>query len=187
MARVSGTLTAAIVTPEDMPEPVAMRLARAALSGAMRVFSIVPMPALWEVLARSGTLTPFQLPAFSTVVEHIWSDGVSGDLWINTGLTLYRALTAFCIASIGGVAIGMADWLSLSICRACSMISHVLAACAASCFFIASDGRRIQNSGIRRAAIYIIPRLICSTVRPRASRCAFKRSRFSWKDCCAFA
>ncbi|MGH6716104.1 MAG: ABC transporter permease, partial [Bradyrhizobium sp.] len=44
----------------------------------------------------------------STVVEHIWSDGVSGDLWINTGLTLYRALTAFCIASLGGVAIGVA-------------------------------------------------------------------------------
>lgn len=106
MARVGGTPTAATVTPDDMP--VAMRLARAALSGAMRVFSIVLMLALWEVLARSGTLTPFQLPAFSTVVEHIWSDGVSGDLWINTGLTLYRALTAFCIASLGGVAIGMA-------------------------------------------------------------------------------
>lgn len=108
MARVSGTLTAATVTPDDVPEPMATRLARVALSGAMRVFSIVLMLALWEVMARSGTLTPFQLPAFSTVVEHIWSDGVSGDLWINTGLTLYRALTAFCIASIGGVAIGMA-------------------------------------------------------------------------------
>ena len=108
MARVSGTLRAATVIPDDVPEPMAMRLGRVALSGAMRVFSIVLMLALWEVLARSGTLTPFQLPAFSTVVEHIWSDGVSGDLWINTGLTLYRALTAFCIASIGGVAIGMA-------------------------------------------------------------------------------
>lgn len=108
MARVSDTLSAATVTPDDVPEPMAMRLARVALSGAMRVFSIVLMLALWEFLARSGTLTPFQLPAFSTVVEHIWSDGVSGDLWINTGLTLYRALTAFCIASIGGVAIGMA-------------------------------------------------------------------------------
>jgi ABC-type nitrate/sulfonate/bicarbonate transport system permease component len=108
MARVSSTLTAVTVTPDDVPEPMARRLARVALSGAMRVFSIVLMLSLWEVLARSGTLTPFQLPAFSTVVEHIWSDGVSGDLWINTGLTLYRALTAFCIASIGGVAIGMA-------------------------------------------------------------------------------
>ncbi|MGH6779907.1 MAG: ABC transporter permease [Bradyrhizobium sp.] len=108
MARVRGTLTAATVTPGDVPEPMAMRLARVALSGAMRVFSILLMLALWEVLARSGTLTPFQLPAFSTVVEHIWSDGVSGDLWINTGLTLYRALTAFCIASLGGVAIGVA-------------------------------------------------------------------------------
>ena len=174
---------------EQLPvqEAMSLRALRASLRFGMKASSVVLLLAAWEIAARSGALTPFQLPAFSIVIERISTDAVSGDLWINTGLTLYRALTAFCIASIGGVAIGMADWLSLSICRACSMISHVLAACAASCFFIASDGRRIQNSGIRRAAIYIIPRLICSTVRPRASRCAFKRSRFSWKDCCAFA
>jgi ABC-type nitrate/sulfonate/bicarbonate transport system permease component len=48
------------------------------------------------------------LPAFSQVVARIWSDAVSGDLWLNTALTLYRALAAFCIAAVGGVAIGMA-------------------------------------------------------------------------------
>ena len=68
MARVGGTPTAATVTPDDMP--VAMRLARAALSGAMRVFSIVLMLALWEVLARSGTLTPFQLPLHCAILQH---------------------------------------------------------------------------------------------------------------------
>jgi len=73
-----------------------------------RVFSIVLLLAAWELLARSGTFTPFQLPALSAVLARIWSDGVSGDLAINTALTLYRALAAFAICAVGGVAIGMA-------------------------------------------------------------------------------
>ncbi len=108
MARVNGTLTQATVTAADVPDPLAMRLGRLALSGGMRVFSIVLLLVAWEALARSGTFTHFQLPAFSDVVARIWEDGVSGDLWLNTTLTLYRALAAFCIAAVGGVAIGMA-------------------------------------------------------------------------------
>jgi ABC-type nitrate/sulfonate/bicarbonate transport system permease component len=91
-----------------MPEPLAMRLARLLLSGFARVFSILLLLAAWEVLARSGTFTPFQLPALSVVLDRIWNDAVSGDLWLNTALTLYRALTAFLICAVGGVAIGMA-------------------------------------------------------------------------------
>jgi ABC-type nitrate/sulfonate/bicarbonate transport system permease component len=90
------------------PEPLAIRLAQLALSGFARVFSILLLLVVWEVLARSGVFTHFQLPALSEVLERIWSDGASGDLWINTGLTLYRALTAFMICAVGGVAIGMA-------------------------------------------------------------------------------
>jgi ABC-type nitrate/sulfonate/bicarbonate transport system permease component len=108
MARVSSSLTRASVTAADVPEPLAMRLSRLALSGTMRVFSIVLLLALWEGLARSGTFTHFQLPAFSQVVARIWSDGASGDLALNTALTLYRALVAFCIAAVGGVLIGTA-------------------------------------------------------------------------------
>src|SRR5579885_1074331 len=44
----------------------------------------------------------------SEVIERIWSDGVSGDLWINTGLTLYRAMVGFAIAAAGGIVLGMA-------------------------------------------------------------------------------
>jgi ABC-type nitrate/sulfonate/bicarbonate transport system permease component len=108
MAGVNETLTQAAVTAADVPAPLAMRLSRLALSGIMRVFSIVLLLAAWEALARSGMFTHFQLPAFSDVVERIWSDGVSGDLALNTALTLYRALAAFCIAAVGGVAIGVA-------------------------------------------------------------------------------
>jgi ABC-type nitrate/sulfonate/bicarbonate transport system permease component len=90
------------------PAPLALRLAHLLLSGFARVFSILVLLAGWEILARSGMFTHFQLPAFSEVVTYIWNDGVSGDLWLNTGLTLYRALTAFLICTVGGIAIGVA-------------------------------------------------------------------------------
>ena len=64
--------------------------------------------AAWEILARSHVFTPFQLPALSAVLERIWRDAWSGDLAINTALTLYRALVGFAISAIGGVIIGMA-------------------------------------------------------------------------------
>ena len=102
MAGVSETLAA-----NPMP-PTALRLVRAVGWGFARVFSILLFVAVWEILARSGTFTPFQLPAFSAVVERIWSDAWTGDLLINTALTLYRALTAFCICAVGGIIIGMA-------------------------------------------------------------------------------
>jgi len=94
--------------PANAAPLVALRLLRATLWGFARVFSILLLLAAWEILARSGTFTPFQLPAFSAVIERIWSDAISGDLGINTALTLYRALAAFCICTIGGIAIGMA-------------------------------------------------------------------------------
>jgi ABC-type nitrate/sulfonate/bicarbonate transport system permease component len=100
MARVEATSGA--------PEPTALRIARMLLWGIARVISIVLLIVAWEVLARSGMFTHFQLPAFSEVAGRIWDDAVSGDLWLNTALTLYRALTAFLICAVGGVAIGMA-------------------------------------------------------------------------------
>ena len=104
MARVAPI---ANVTPEGWPEKAAWAAVRLFWAGA-HVFSIVLLLAAWELLARSGAFTHYQLPALSEVIERIWSDGASGDLWINTGLTLYRALTAFCICTICGIAIGMA-------------------------------------------------------------------------------
>jgi len=73
-----------------------------------RCFSVAALLAAWEILARSGLFTPFQLPPFTAVVARIWNDGATGDLWINLALTLYRALTAFCICAVAGVAVGTA-------------------------------------------------------------------------------
>ena len=89
------------------PETAARIAVRGYWAGA-RVFSLVLFLAAWELLARSGMFTHFQLPALSDVLQRIWSDGAAGDLWINTGLTLYRALTSFCICTVLGVLTGMA-------------------------------------------------------------------------------
>lgn len=70
--------------------------------------SIGALLVVWETLARSGMFTTFQLPAFSAVALRIGAEAASGDLWINAGLTLYRALTGFAIATVGGIALGMA-------------------------------------------------------------------------------
>ena len=105
MARVTQ------IMPGDVPDGVPEKAARFLYTlfwAFMRVFSILLLLAAWEILARSGTFTPFQLPAFSKVIERIGSDAWTGDLWINTALTLYRALVAFAICAVFGVIIGMA-------------------------------------------------------------------------------
>jgi ABC-type nitrate/sulfonate/bicarbonate transport system permease component len=101
MARVAPA------TLDGLPERAA-RFAHKLVWAGARVFSIVVVLVIWEWLARSGRFTTYQLPALSLVLERIWSDARSGDLAINTGLTLYRALVSFAICAVGGVAIGMA-------------------------------------------------------------------------------
>jgi len=101
---------AGIETPAEADEPGATGLARvAAVAGAVAVrsLSIVLLLALWEGLSRSGLVTPFQLPSLVRVIERIGSDIASGEAANNAALTLYRALTGFAIAGLGGVVLGM--------------------------------------------------------------------------------
>jgi ABC-type nitrate/sulfonate/bicarbonate transport system permease component len=105
MARVTQAMPGEVAN--GVPEKAA-RAIYALYRAFMRIFSILLLLAAWEILARSGSFTHFQLPAFSEVVARIWSDARSGDLWINTGLTLYRALTGFLICAVLGVVVGMA-------------------------------------------------------------------------------
>jgi ABC-type nitrate/sulfonate/bicarbonate transport system permease component len=70
------------------------------------LFSVLALLVAWELFARSGKVTPFMLPAFSVVAERIYNDALHGDLWINLGLTMYRALTGFFIAAAGGIVLG---------------------------------------------------------------------------------
>ena len=96
------------VTADHALDAPAPSLARTLLWGFARVFSIVALVVAWEGLARSGQFTPFVLPSLSSVIERIWADAISGDLAINTGLTVYRAMVGFLISMVGGILIGAA-------------------------------------------------------------------------------
>src|SRR3981189_30670 len=73
-----------------------------------RLIPIVLLGLAWEAFARSGAVTPFMLPRLSDVLLRIWSDALAGDLALNSGLTLYRALVGFLIAAAAGIALGCA-------------------------------------------------------------------------------
>ena len=83
------------------------RLRRIAWSAA-RLLPIVALGVAWELYARFGNVTPYMLPTLSSVFERIWDDALGGDLSINLGLTLYRALTGFAISAVGGMLLGVA-------------------------------------------------------------------------------
>ena len=100
--------TDAVTADRNVMEAPAPSLAQTLLWGFARVFSVVALIVAWEGLARSGQFTPFVLPSLSSVIERIWADAVSGDLAINTGLTVYRAMVGFLISMVGGILIGMA-------------------------------------------------------------------------------
>jgi ABC-type nitrate/sulfonate/bicarbonate transport system permease component len=104
MARTDGLIQAPALTLEAPPASLVHTLAW----GAARIFSIVALVVTWELLARSGAFTPFVLPSLSSVLERIWTDALSGDLFINTGLTVYRAMVGFLICMVGGILIGVA-------------------------------------------------------------------------------
>jgi len=61
----------------------------------------------WEVLAQTGSVMAFLLPALSTVVTRIATDLLSGQLVFDIAITLYRALIGFSIAAVVGVTLGI--------------------------------------------------------------------------------
>ena len=104
MARVDDTASLA-AAEADVSRDAARRLDVVFRSGA-GFFSILLLLIAWEAFARSGKVTAFMLPPFSAVAERIYADAVTGDLWRNLGVTMFRALTGFVIAAVGGVTLG---------------------------------------------------------------------------------
>jgi len=100
----------------SMPDAVPVSAGWSAIGRRLLPFVVIAAVLIaWELFARSGAVTPFVLPRFSAVLERIWTDALSGELWINTGLTLYRALVGFLIAAVGGIVLGMAMSRSIGV------------------------------------------------------------------------
>lgn len=106
MARVRNQ-AALVAGPGDLARDATKRLDAAFRFGAATL-SILMLFVFWELLARSGEVTPFMLPTFTAVVERIYTDALQGSLWINLELTLYRSMTGFFIATVGGIALALA-------------------------------------------------------------------------------
>ncbi len=104
MARIEDQATLA-AGPGDLAHERAKGLDAAFRFGA-GALSILVVLVAWELFARSGRVTMFMLPPFSAVVARIYTDALGGDLWINLGLTLYRAMIGFVIAAVGGITLG---------------------------------------------------------------------------------
>ncbi len=63
--------------------------------------------AAWQIAASWQLVMPFLLPPPSAVLRWIADDVMSGALFKNTALTLYRTFSGFALAAIVGVAIGI--------------------------------------------------------------------------------
>jgi ABC-type nitrate/sulfonate/bicarbonate transport system permease component len=72
-----------------------------------RSFTIVLLLVVWEMIARSGTVTRFMLPPLGPVFERMVEDVSSGAFFLKTSQTMFRALTGFAIAAIAGILLGM--------------------------------------------------------------------------------
>ena len=83
------------------------RFGVAAARRGVSALSLIALVIAWEALSRSGLVSAFLLPPLSAVLERVWQDALSGDLAINLGLTLYRALLGFVIAGAAGVVLGI--------------------------------------------------------------------------------
>ncbi|MET0277620.1 MAG: ABC transporter permease [Pseudorhodoplanes sp.] len=102
-----ATVTQASAAQSAETPSLGARMVRGCGDVLLHSGSIIALAIAWELLARSGLVTPFQLPTLSSVLERIWINASTGDLFINLGVTLYRALTGFAIAAVFGVLLGM--------------------------------------------------------------------------------
>jgi ABC-type nitrate/sulfonate/bicarbonate transport system permease component len=103
---MAGVIEQPSARPAAPRERTFASAASAAGSALAQSIGIIVLIVIWEALARSGTLTPFLLPSFSATVQRIWTDALSGVLFSNIGVTVYRAIAGFAIATVLGIGLG---------------------------------------------------------------------------------
>lgn len=61
----------------------------------------------WEAVARLSAINPFLLPPLSTVLARVAQDAISGTMFLDLGLTLYRAASGFALGLIVAIPLGV--------------------------------------------------------------------------------
>jgi NitT/TauT family transport system permease protein len=72
------------------------------------VLSIIGGLALWELVSRFVVANPLFLAAPTQIVAAIWSLAVSGELWPHISISAAEFALGYVIASVLGIAVGMA-------------------------------------------------------------------------------
>ncbi len=111
---MSGPSSAASTLPgpaqsEAAPERgAARRRLRGALGWvAVRVYPMVVIVGIWQLLTASGALTPFVLPPPLRVLERALLLLQSGELGVNTLITIQRVLSGYGLALLVGIGLGL--------------------------------------------------------------------------------
>jgi ABC-type nitrate/sulfonate/bicarbonate transport system permease component len=86
----------------------AARTLRAAGRGLAANYSIFLALVAYELLSRSGLVSPRLIPSLVVIGEQLWRYTLNGDLPYHAGISLYRAFAGFLLATVVGVAFGVA-------------------------------------------------------------------------------
>lgn len=78
----------------------------------MRIFVLVAIFAIWELLASTGVIDSFLSSSPSRIAITLKNLFESGDLWLHIGTTVYETVAGFLIATALGTFIAVLLWLS---------------------------------------------------------------------------
>ena len=71
-------------------------------------YSIFLLLVAYELLSRSGLVSPRLIPSLLVIGEQLWRYTLNGDLPYHAGISLYRAFAGFLLATVVGIAFGVA-------------------------------------------------------------------------------
>src|SRR5262245_32498579 len=69
--------------------------------------SPIALLAIWQVLLMLGFGDRRFIPAPTDIAERFWHLAANGELWVHTGVTLYRVFAGFVIGAVPAIAIGL--------------------------------------------------------------------------------
>ncbi len=80
---------------------------RLARRGILLIYPFVLVLLAWELIARSGTVSPRLMPTLDLILDAFWQALASGELLHHAGISLARALSGFCLAAVLGTVLGV--------------------------------------------------------------------------------
>jgi ABC-type nitrate/sulfonate/bicarbonate transport system permease component len=71
------------------------------------LISPIALLAIWQILLMLGFGDRRFIPAPSDIAVRFWELAANGELWVHTGVTLYRVFAGYLIGAIPAIAIGL--------------------------------------------------------------------------------